>query len=43
LAILAVIGTIELIVLAIIFGQLRFQNHIQPLLSELNHLVPTCL
>ncbi|KAL7809298.1 hypothetical protein V8C26DRAFT_412231 [Trichoderma gracile] len=40
LAILAVIGMIELIVLAIIFGQLRSQNHIQPLLSELNHLVP---
>ncbi|PTB63243.1 hypothetical protein BBK36DRAFT_1127272 [Trichoderma citrinoviride] len=41
LAILTVIGLIELIVLAIIFGQLSPQNHIQPLLSELNHLVPT--
>lgn len=42
LAILAVIGMIELIVLAIIFGQLKSQDHTQPLLSELNHLVPTC-
>ncbi|KAL6851800.1 hypothetical protein J3F83DRAFT_757708 [Trichoderma novae-zelandiae] len=41
LAILAVIGIIELIVLAIIIGQLSSRNHIQPLLSELNHLVPT--
>ncbi|KAL7801327.1 hypothetical protein V8C44DRAFT_370803 [Trichoderma aethiopicum] len=41
LAVLAVFGIIELTVLGIISGQLASQNHIQPLLSELNHLVPT--
>lgn len=40
-AILAVIGIMELIMLAVIFEQSRPPNH-PKLLGELNHLVPNC-
>ncbi|KAL7943912.1 hypothetical protein V8C42DRAFT_92219 [Trichoderma barbatum] len=40
LTILAVIGIIEMIVLIIIFSEINPRNHLQPLLGELNHLVP---
>jgi hypothetical protein len=42
LAILGIVGIIELIVSAAIFMQLRSLNQSPPLLSELNNLVPNC-
>lgn len=42
IAILAIVGMIELILLAVIFEQSQSTSRPQRLLGELNHLVPEC-